>query len=263
MKLNAIQLRTTIDGLIDRINSPRYLDSEYYEAINLATGMIFEDRVDNIKIKKGYSFESVQRVRDELYTLIKNSAGIPVADIIPYPSDYNYAIDVELTVGSVSQSARAISYNQKTIIQRNPFKQPSPEQTFYIEQSTGLLAKYAGGTFSQYNLWYLKNPATVSIGTQSDKIVGTNIAGQLTIGTTYITYDQAVHNGVTYYPGDIFVAANTTLVSGIVIPNSVIVNSDMPDKILPEICRLAGAILSGTAADYNKKQDLIRDNSTQ
>ncbi len=261
MKMNAITMRTIIDGLIDRVNSPRYLDTEYYEAINLATTMIFEDRVDNIKIKKGYSFESVQRVRDELYTLIKNVIAAPSGGLIPYPADYNYAILVDPTVGGVTQSARPISYNEVALVQRNPFREPTIQNTFYIEQSNGINLVYSGGTYTQYSLWYLKNPDTVSIGTESDKIFAG--ATVLTISSVYIVYEEAVHAGTTYYPGDIFTATLTSLTSGIVILNSVIVNSDMPDKILPEICRLAGAILLGEADDYQKKQDLLNDNSKQ
>ncbi len=265
MKLNCIQLRTTIDGLIDRINSPRYTDYEYYEAINIATTRIFEDRVDNVKVQKSYSFESVQRLRDELYTLIKTVTAAPVANVIPYPVDYNYTIGAEFTVGTTTQSARAISYNELGLIQRNPFKQLSPEQTFYIEQANGLLGLFDGGTFSQYTLWYLKNPATVSIGNQSDKLIQ-NVTNPVTlvIGTIYIAYDQTTYNSTTFYPGDVFTGiAPNTFTSGTVIPRSVTVDSDMPDKILPEICTLAGSILSGTVEDYNKKQSLLQDQSSQ
>lgn len=246
--------------MIDRVNSPRYLDQEYYEAINLATSMIFEDRVNNIKIKKGYSFESEQRLRDEMYTLIKNVTGAPSGNLIPLPSDYNTAILVEPTIAGTLQAARPLSYNELSFIERNPFKQFSEETVFYIEQSTGLDIKYAGGSFSAYSLWYLKNPATVTIGVESDKLT---TGATLTSNVLYIVYNQSVYNGVTYYPGDIITGTGIALTSGIVIPRSVTVDSDMPDKILPEICRLAGAILSGTVADYNKKQDLIRDNNSQ
>lgn len=260
MKLNAIQMRTFIDSLIDRVNSPRFLDQEYYEAINSATVMIFEDRVDNIKIKKPYSFESVQRVRDELYTLIKNVSGLPVGGIIPYPSDYNYAIDVEFTIGTTTQSARPMSYNELGLIQRNPFKQLSPEMTYYIEQSSGLDAKFAGGTFSAYSLWYLKNPTIVTIGKESDKLTTGSVLASL---TSYIVYDQAVYSSVTYYAGETIVGTGATLTSGIVIPLSVVVNSDMPEKLHPEICRLAGSILSSDVDNYNKKQSLLQDNASQ
>lgn len=256
-------MRTVIDGLIDRVNSPRYLDNEYYEAINLATVQIFEDRVDNIKIKKTYSFESVQRLRDELYTLIKTATGAPTSDIIPFPTDYNYSIDVQFTVGTVTQSARALSYNEVGLLARNPFKAPAPDQTFYIEQANGILGKYAGGAFSSYNLTYLKNPIQVSIGKQSDKIDATQTPAAIVIGIQYIAYEQSISNSVIYYAGDVFIATSAVLTSGIVIPVSVTTNSDMPDKIHPEICRLAGAILSGDTENYNKKQSLLQDNASQ
>lgn len=253
-------MRSVIDSLIDRVNSPRFLDSEYYEAINLATVQIFEDRVDNIKIKKNYSFESVQRVRDELYTLIKTSTGAPAADVIPYPTDYNYTIDIQFTVGTVTQSARPLSYNEVGLLARNPFKQLSPEMTYYIEQSNGLLGKYAGGTFSAYNLTYLKNPAQVSIGKESDKI-GTG--GTLTNTVIYIAYEQSVYNGTIYYAGDLLTGTGAALTSGVVIQRNLTADSDMPDKIHPEICRQAASILSADVADYQKKQSLLQDNNSQ
>jgi len=80
-------------------------------------------------------------------------------------------------------------------------------------------------------------------------------------GVVYIAYEDSVHNGVTYVSGTIFSAMSTTLTSGMVIPNSVIVNCNLPEKIHQEVMRTASQIMNGSIEDYSKKQDLKTDNA--
>lgn len=258
--MNGIQMIEQIAFLNDRESSPRFEDDAYMKAINEAIIMILEDRLDNIKKPKRYSFEQVQRVRDELYTLVPPTTSIvPVGNTVSYPADYNYFLKLQCTIDGVTNYSRPTSYNESGPLLDNPFKKPSNTKTYFDQNKDGFfIYRGATGSFTAALLDYIKNPDTVSIGNESNKI-GSGPA-VLTIGVTYIVYEQAVHAGTTYVEGQTFTASSTVLSSGVVIPNSVLVNCNLPLKIHQEVCRLAAAIMNGTIEDLMKKQDLKADN---
>lgn len=258
--MNAIQMIEQVAFLSDRVGSARFNDDQYIKAINSAIIMILEDRLDNIKKVKRYSFEAVQRVRDELYTLVVPTVTItPTGNTLAYPADYNYFLKLECLISGVTSTARATSYNESGFLGKNPFKKPSATKPYFDQNKDGFVI-YRGttGTFTSAALDYIKNPDSVSIGNETDKIsAGANV---LVAASVYIVYEEAVHNGVTYLPGATFTAANTALTSGIVILNSVITSCNLPVKIHQEVARLASAVMNGTIDAYQKKQDLKADN---
>ena len=245
--------------LNDRQRSARFTDSQYMKAINSAISLILEDRLFNIKTQKSYSFESVQRVRDELYTLIPPTVvSVPVNNIVATPADYNYYLRLVCTIDGVDQIARATSYNEYPLLNINPFEKPKTTRPYYDQNSLGFNVVFGDtGSFTKAALDYVKNPAIVSIGKETDKI-GSGVT--LTIGVSYIVYEEAISDGVTYVEGDIFTATSATLDSGIVIATAVIVNCDFPVKLHEEVARTASQIMSGSISDYEKKQSLIQDN---
>lgn len=243
-------MRDRTDFYNDRYKSPRFSDSNYMDAFNSAINMLFKDKTDNKKIFRRYSFQSNEQVRRELYTLIKTATITPTGDNVVYPGDFYYFGEMNTVVSGIVTYCKPANLNEIGPLLDNPFRKPTPFKTYYIENSTGLQVYYGTGTFTSAVLTYLKTPNTVSIGTEGNKITaGLNV---LTAGQVYMVYEDAVSNGVTYYSGQTFTAAVTSLTSGIVILNSIIVNCDLPENVHDEVCKMASEIMNGTIEDYNK-----------
>jgi len=255
--MNAIELRERIDNLIDRTRSARHSDVEYYNSINAATVLIVKDRVAPLKVAKSYSVQSAQRVRDELYTLVPAPLiAAPTGDDIIRFADYYYFLLFYAIIDGFVKYCRSTAYNQVGLLGRNPFKKPSSVKPYYNEFATGIKVIYGTGTFTSSELWYVKNPAIVSIGTNNNKIIA---GGALTNTVNYIVYEQSVYNSVTYYPGQTIAGTGAALTSGIVILLATIVNSDLPVNLHEELCIKSASILQGSVEDYGKKQDLLMD----
>lgn len=260
MVYNAIQMREAIDKLIDRVKSPRFNDNNYFTAINRATDLIVKDRVENIKKKKNYSVQSSQRLRDELYTLVVPPSSMVPTTNITYPSDYYYLLSISASIDGIEAIVRPTTYNERDLLKRNPFKRPKTNKIYYLENATSIdLLIPSGSAVTALAMDYLKTPDVVSIGTETDKI--NPGAAVLVISSTYTVYDEAVHNGVTYYEGQSFLAVTTALTSGIVILTASIVDSNMPSQLHEDIIGGAAAIMNGTVEDWQKQQSLKIENS--
>lgn len=256
--MNIIQMMERIDFYNDRYKSARFADSNYMDAINASVNSLFKDKTDNKKLFRRYSFQSNEQVRRELYTLIKTSTIVPTANKnVTYPADFYYFGNMYTTVDGNVVYSKPTNLNEIGPLQVDPFRKPTPKKTYYIENDIGLDVYFGNGSFTSATMTYLKTPDTVSIGTESDKIYPGGAV--LNIGDDYMVYEQCVHDGTTYYPGDIFTATLTSLTSGIVIPDTVIVNCDMPENIHDEICKMASEIMNGTIEDYNKSVFLQKE----
>jgi hypothetical protein len=256
--MNVIQMMMRTDFYNDRYKSPRFPDSNYMDAFNASINMLFKDKTDNKKMFRKYSFQSNEQVRRELYTLIKTATIVPTGDVVIYPADFYYFGEMTTTVNGITNYCRPTNFNEIGPLLDNPFRRPTAGKTYYIENSTGLRVYYGGTTgFTSSSLTYLKTPNTVSIGMEDDKI---NPGGAALVnGTVYMVYADAVQNGNTYYTGETFTAVGTALTSGVVIPNSVIVNCDLPDNVHDEICKVASELMNGTIEDYNKSAFLQQE----
>jgi len=256
--MNAIQMMERTDVFMDRYKSARFADSNYMDAFNSVVLSMFKDKTDNKKLFRKYSFQSNEQVRRELYTLIKTATIVPTGDVVVYPADFEYYGDMNVTIDGVEDYCRPTNFNEIGPLQDNPFRKPKATKPYYIENSTGLKVYYGSGAFTSATMTYLKTPNTISIGTDSNKI---NPGGAvLTIGLVYVVYSPtAVHNGATYYVGQTFTATATSLTSGIVILNSVLVNCDLPENVHDEVCKSAAQLLQGTIEDYNKSAFLQKE----
>lgn len=261
---NAIQMMERVLERNDRTKSARFSDETVINSINQAIEMVVSDRIDPVKVgEKRYSFQYCQRLRDELAPLIPAPAtGAPASDIVPFPNDYKTYALLYVNVGSNKRNVKAITYNEEPEILIDPFTKPSDERLYFNERASGLRVLHGDTALGTYELWYVKNPAIVSIGTERDKVT----AGNLTNATVYYVYEQAVYDNtilpdpITYFPGESFTASNTpVLVSGILIPASVIVSCDLPSALQDEVCDVAAMLLTGDVSDFYKKQSLQAD----
>lgn len=253
-------MRLRIDQKIDRTSTARHSDKAYYGAINNAIWMIVKDRVAPIRVPRKYSVQSAQRIRDELYTLVATygQSLAPGVKLLTYPLGYFYYLLLNVMINDVTYYCIPTDYNTIGPLKKNPFSKPSATKPYFIESGAGINIEIEQtlATSIVCELFYIKNPAVVSIGEERNKILS---GVTLTIAVVYYVYEEAIHNGITYSEGETFTAATTTLTSGIVINTNKVVNCDLPVNMHEEVCTCAAALLSSTVEDWNKKQSLDVD----
>lgn len=249
--MNIIQQILRVQFYNDRVRSARFRDEQYIQSIQDAIHNFVDDRTGNIKRNKNYSFESDQRVRDDLYTLIKTVNATISSGVALYPADYYRRLRLKPTVDSVVTRARPTEYNSR--VEENPYRKSSKKKTYFIETATGYQILCGTGTLSAVEFTYLKKYATVSVGKESDKVT---TGGILSNAVNYVVHheDNAVYNGTTYYPGDTIAGTGLALTSGTVIPSSATTNCDLPDSTHEEIAKIAAGILLLTIEDLTKNQ---------
>lgn len=255
--MNVVEQHTKMDLWLDRPRSARFLAADRDSALNSAADRLLRDRYDNIRRDTGFSFESTQRLRDELRTLIQVSTLTPVGNIITYPTDYRHEILLQVTIDGELKGSRPTTYDELESIKVNPFEKPKIDRVRHLE--SGLTAEVFFGTFGTFSaatLHYIKQPVDVFRGTTSI-LAGPTV---LTVGTLYyVDAGPVIHNGITYQTGQTFTAVNNTLTgAGSVI---VIVNSELPENMHEEQARIAASILAGDTADYNRKGMLEGENN--
>ena len=268
-KMNAIKMMLRIDQKNDRTKTARFADEAYTDAINEASMAILKERVEPIRTRGNYSVQSTQRLRDELYTLISAPTTIvPVANVIRYPTDYYYYLQLYATLSGTSTLCMPTDYNKIGEMKLNPFMTPSATKPFYNEFSGGLRIESGSTTATSSILTYIKNPAKVSIGFERDKVVD----GATLAAIVYYVFEDAIHSatvttgsgavvtaGQTIHAGETFTGTVAALRSGTIIPTTKIVNSDFPENMHEEICTRAAAFMQGTVEDYRKNQMLNTD----
>ena len=254
--MNIIQIHEKVRFFIDHVNSPRYSLSHYDQAIRTAINDILEDRYDNIKnAKKEYWFQAVQRIRDELYTLVNVSGDIAASGaylpIASYPSGYRYLLNSYATISSTEYTTTPLSYDEEGVIDRNPYKRPQltyPIRVYHIESALGLKIVWGSSvTLQTVKISYIKDPAEVSSGTEYryDDGVFPGSYTVIAVETTKVT------GGSIYQPGESFAMTGaSTLDYGSVVYNYT--NTDLPSKLHEEIAKRASSILPKIVENYNK-----------
>ena len=84
-----IEMHQDLDLLIDKVQTPRFTSPEKDRVLNYAQDRIIQDRYDNIKRDTGYSFQSLQRVRDEMRTLVTD---VPYTPVINQGNYYTFTL---------------------------------------------------------------------------------------------------------------------------------------------------------------------------
>lgn len=252
----------TINGLhLERAKSTRFLDSQIIQAVNTAINDFFRDRIGNIKEMKPYSDESNETVVEELRTLIKEQPFNSVtSDTVPYPADFSRLKNISATVNGITARCKYISDEEIEDALRDSFLKPKVHKTrpiYYWTQGASGMKIYHGSSHSVQNalVKYYSKPSQVSIGFETHKIDNT---GTLSIGLEYICYEETNLNvgmsNYTYPAGYVFTATGTAIISGVVLPMSVIVNCDLPDETHHEICKNAAEYLLISTGELNQGQ---------
>ena len=246
--MNTVELIARIQFYSDRTKSPRFNDTDHYlPALNVAQNTILNDRYYNIKKKTGYSFETVQRLRDELRSLVRyNIPILVVSNAISLPNDYMFELMMNITIDGTSRASKSVSYNEINSLSKNSFQEPSIEYPVHFESDGGINFLFGDtGTPSTANLTYLRKPATIF----KDSSVIVAGVGVLTIGNTYyVNVGPVTSDSITYATGDTFVATSADMTGGGDV--TYIVNSDLPDILHEELAKVAASVLQGTVNDY-------------
>lgn len=265
MSQNIVQQREAIMRWIDHVRSPRFTDIQYQASINSAIRKIVDDRYDNLRQNKSYSFESIQRIRSELYTLVNNSGTITTSGnyipIASFPTKFDYLLNVKVTIDSEDYNAIPITHDKKNIIDNDPFDKPDltfPDNVYYVETSSGLeIIKGDLGTLSSGEFDYLASPNEVDFGTL---VESTDASPHFSSDTTVIANDVTVYNAVTYQIGEtinIDIGVSTDITSGSVYYGYT--NHNMPVKLETEISQLAAALIMISPENFAKSQVLEYD----
>jgi hypothetical protein len=273
--MNIVQIIEKVRHWRDISHSPRVSNDDIVMDLNTAIQNIVRDRYDNFKVKKGYSFQSTQNLRDQLGDLVKKSANIAaVGNLIPkinFPTDYRHIVLAVAVIDGVEYVAVPKGYDEFRTIDIDPFLQPTiepPAQVYYAERDTGLEVKWGNvGVLQSLYFYYLKEPVQVKYGTE------------YTIGTTFTVGDSliaiaspdgvipqtttTVYNGVTYNIGDTFtiVLGFLTLTSGWALKG--FVNTDLPVLTHEEIALAASKVGMAIVENFTKQVVLDKENKEQ
>lgn len=258
--MNAIQIRDRIDFYNDLTRNGRYYFSDYEKAFNDVVKIYMDTQIAGEK--PPYSSQFVQRIRDNLYTLIKTSSpsitngtvvttryGTYTPSHINYPTDYYYFWALNVLIDGYTDYCRPTSYNEVGPLLDNSFMKPTNKKTYYNEDATGLTVwRGVGGVFSSASLVYIKKAQPIVLGSESMLI---NAGTSITNGASYIATQDSVQNSVTYLSGAQFTATGTTLTSGQVILASNTQTTDLPEKVQETLCKMASDVMLGVSGNYN------------
>lgn len=259
--MNPIQFYYAIGVYTNLTQATRFTFQEINKAVNDSIMNKLDSIIDSDKPSGAiFGLDRIQKFRDELYTLIKTSTTVPtvtttINDIITvnhinYPIDYQSFAALSCTIDGNTTYGRDTNYSEIGPILNDSFRKPNNKKPYFLEDATGLkLYRGIGGTFSSASLTYIKIPATFYMGNETDLIdAGT---GVLVSSRSYTAVEESVHNGIVYITGAQFVSVNTNLTSGQVIPTSVLVDCDLPQKTHDELAKMAASVLLGVTSAFN------------
>jgi len=237
---------------MDRVSSPRYPNDRMTQGIQVAVDDFIQDRYDNIKeAEKQYAFETIQRLRSELRTIIFTSTQVPNAQgEITLPADYRYDVGLEVIIDGITRNSKPASISETLGTYNNSHTRPNDQSPFHNERVNTITIKHGKlGTLSSATLYYIVQHTPPFIGLPEDNTT------TLLIGSTYfVESGSIIYNGVTYNLGDSFVVVagfTTFLGAGTVVRTLPL---PLPDTSHEEIAKRTAQILTGVVENYNKTQ---------
>lgn len=249
--MNLTQMHDRVDFWADTAKSPRYTKSQKDNAINIGIDSFVKDRYDNIKVseRQPYSFEIVERVREELYTITEiDYPSIIVNGFIPTPPEFMYHVVTFVEIGGKRVLSIPKAYVENDLSE-NSFSAPSLQQPIHRRTATGFKFDVGLGSVSKAYTSYIKIPVQVQWN-ENSITAGTNT---LVPGNTYyVASGIAIEGSLPHVAGTVFIAQGTGFVGTGVV--NLIVNTNLPIHTHEEICKIAASVLTGTFEDYNKSQ---------
>lgn len=262
--MNAVQSKQRIDFYNDLTRSARFLFTEYSMAVNDSIVEFVKEQMGDAANRTLENFQWNQRIRDNLYTLIKSSnptvtAGTAITNkyfsvlpsTFPVPADYDQFISLMCLIDGYTIYARPTSFNEIGPLLQDSFKHPTNELPYYNDNvlGTGMTIWRANsGTFTSATLTYLKYPIDFSLGQESNVI---SAGGTLTNTLIYYAEETSVYNGATFQIGASITGTGAALTSGSVILSTLTSPIDLPPTVHEEICKRASAKMLLTIQAYD------------
>jgi hypothetical protein len=261
--MNIYKMHEMFDQLLDEVATTRIDIPEFINLINLASLDIVKGRID--PIKEGNSpiyLQSVQRVREELKNLVKDTIITLSGDNIVLPADYFHYLLLRLSIGGVLVTAKPVTFDWLGANLDNPFVKPTDSRVKFIEIGTQLKTYKGSGTISAANsrLNYISKPTDVL---WDDTV-------NFTSATTFTNDTQiVVVSGSITYQGNVYVVGQDVLID-VSVANQFtgggtaqkIINSDIDEYLHDDIIRRAVSIQLSIIGDSNRKQVINFDEKT-
>lgn len=263
--MNAVQSKQRIEFYIDLTRSARFTFQDYNMAVNDSIYEYVSQQAGRSDQRDPQNVQLIQRIRDNLYTLIKTSnptitngttlvgqyySSIPTN--LTLPTDYETYLLLQYTISSITYYARPTSFNELGPLIDDSFNYPTNNMAYYNETTAGLtLWRGSSGTVSSALLTYLKTPNVFSVG-QDNQIItsGTTLTNLI----TYYALETCVYNGTTYYMGAVITGTGAALTSGTVILVSNTVDIELPPKGQEIVCKMAAQKLLATIGLFQESQ---------
>ena len=264
--MNIVQMHIGVKSRLDQVNTPRFEDWQIDNAINTVSSYIVRLKMaGTVENGQRVSFQKIQILRDELYTLVKEKASNTAVDPITIdsdkyiqtlPSDYRYLLGLFITVNNIASDwCSPITYNDLPILKKNPYQRPSqdfPYNFYYIESENGLECFYNKQTndvLSYAKILYISEPVTVYLGTKY---------GPGTTTGSVIAYTDTTYDGVVKKAGTAFTLSSAVLhTAGTVVKD--FVNSDLPNQLHEEVVKETAIVLNKDIENYDKWKVMRED----
>ena len=262
--MNVVEMHNRLEFYLDKVKSPRFkTDIHYDQALNIAMNDVINDRYDNIKVRKRYAFEIVQRIKDELAPLIVTDLPlVPVLTALTYPANYLHELGLRITIDGIDVPSRAITYNERNVIDKNAFTDATSDEVMHFSTSVGVNVEFpVTSAFTAARLSYIRIPKTIFRGTTLI-VAGPAV---LVVGATYFVnlgpVTATTSLGVqTFNTGDTFIPTTTALIGvGNVIE---IQNCELHFSVHEEVTKIAANHIEKSVEDFNKaaavQQEVMR-----
>jgi len=262
--MNAIELKNRVDFYLDMTRAARFTFAEYNIAVNDTIEKFVSETIGDPDHRRPESFQWVQQLRDDLYTLIKTaSVTISTATSIttpyyttgvssfPFPTDYYAYVLLTAVISAKTLHAHPTNNNEAGPLLEDSFKHPSDVKIYFNENSTGMTIYRGATTITSGQLTYIKTPATYSCGAETQLI---NAGGTLTNAVSYYATQVSVYAGTTYQIGATITGTGAALTSGQTIAVANTTTCDLPSRVHEEIAKRAAAVMLLTTANYPAAQ---------
>jgi len=246
--MTIIEIRERVRFHLDRVASPRWGNTRLSYGIQVATDDFVQDRYDNIKnAQKKYAFETVERLRAEIRTIVLALPLIPVLDVLTLPADYRYDVGLSVVIAGITKNSRPGSISETLGSFSNSHTRPNDDYPIHNEIGNTIVVNH--GQFNAFTaaiLYYIRQHLIPYIS--EPRSSGTPLT---TVTTHYVETGSIVYDTATYNAGDYFTTTAITVFTGAGTVSE-IQSVELPNTSHEEIAKRTATILSGNVHNFEK-----------